>query len=75
MRHLCDAGEHVGQPGERIDVVELCRHDQCRDGRGTANVYRERQALTCRRRVRSRQRAMIFFLARISHEATAHRGL
>jgi hypothetical protein len=29
-----DAGEHVGEPGQRIDVIELCRHDQCsHDGR------------------------------------------
>jgi len=25
---IVDAGEHVGQLGLRIDVVELCRHDQ-----------------------------------------------
>jgi hypothetical protein len=31
---LGDAGEHVGEPGQRIDVIELCRHDQCsHDGR------------------------------------------
>jgi hypothetical protein len=27
-----DAGEHIGQPGERIDVIEFRRHDERRDG-------------------------------------------
>src|ERR1700754_1102216 len=30
---LGDAGEYVGEPGQRIDVIELCRRDQCRHGR------------------------------------------
>lgn len=25
LRKVGDAGEHVGQPGERIDIVEFCR--------------------------------------------------
>ena len=29
-----NAGEHVGEPGLRIDVVELGRHDQGGDGGG-----------------------------------------
>jgi hypothetical protein len=28
-----DAGEDVGEPGEPIDVVESCRHDQRRHSR------------------------------------------
>ena len=31
---LGDAGEHVGEPGLRIDVVELGRHDQRGHDRG-----------------------------------------
>jgi len=30
-----DAGEHIGEPGLRIDVVELGGHDQGRHDRGT----------------------------------------
>jgi hypothetical protein len=33
LRHCGDAREDVGQPGERIDVVEFCRHDKRADGR------------------------------------------
>ena len=29
-----DASEHVGEPGQWIDVIELCRHDQRSHGRG-----------------------------------------
>ena len=31
-RVLSDAGQHVSQPGLRIDLVELGRHDQRRNG-------------------------------------------
>ena len=30
LRDVGDAGEHVGEPGERIDIIELGRHDQRR---------------------------------------------
>lgn len=33
LRRIGDAGEDVGQPGLRIDVVEFRRHDQRRHGR------------------------------------------
>ena len=35
MRRMsCDTGEHVGEPGLRIDVVQLGRHDQRGHDRG-----------------------------------------
>src|SRR5688572_2192385 len=30
-----DAGEHVGEPGARVDITELCRLDQREDHGGT----------------------------------------
>ena len=33
LRDIGDAGEHVGEPSLRIDVIELGRHDQRRHGR------------------------------------------
>src|SRR6201747_187972 len=34
LRNACDASEHVSEPGLRIDVVELGRHDQGGHDRG-----------------------------------------
>ena len=34
MRGAGDAGQDVREPGLRVDVVELCRHDQCRHDGG-----------------------------------------
>ena len=39
LRDVGDASEHIGEPGQRIDVVELGRHDQrrhCGGSLGTA---------------------------------------
>jgi len=38
LRKVGDAGEHVGQPGEWIDVVQLGRHDQRGHGGGAVNA-------------------------------------
>lgn len=35
---VVDAGEHVGEPGLRIDVVELCGHDQRRHDGGAVGT-------------------------------------
>src|SRR5215475_24697 len=35
---VVDAGEHVCEPGLRIDVVELCRHDQRRHDGGAVGA-------------------------------------
>ena len=34
LRNIGDASERICQPGLRIDVVELCRHDQRRHDNG-----------------------------------------
>ena len=38
LRRVGDPGEHVGKPGLRVDVVELCRHDQRGHHRGTVGT-------------------------------------
>jgi hypothetical protein len=38
LRKVGDAGEHVGQPGEWIDVVKLGRHDQRGHGGGAVSA-------------------------------------
>jgi len=38
LRDAGDAAEYVGEPGQRVDVVELRRHDQRGHGRSTVGT-------------------------------------
>jgi len=38
LRDIGDAGEHIGQPSQWINVVELGRHDQRGHCRGTVGA-------------------------------------
>jgi hypothetical protein len=38
LRDAGDAAEYVGKPGQRIDIVELRRHDQRGHGSGTVGT-------------------------------------
>jgi hypothetical protein len=38
-RMIWQAGERIGEPSLRVDVVELCGRDQCVEGGGAATAF------------------------------------